>query len=274
MGPLAAWLISALYAFAEGLGLSGAGHVAVAGIFAPIADAPASLAQVAELGTGLGLLFAVRGPFAAMFGGGLRAATRPAVARQSPEAKDAARLLLALALAFIVIHRTWPFREAAGVPLLAGMGLGLAGLAQLSTLKSAEKPVSARPDGGPGWELTPLVGLVSGLAGGPGMSALGGLVVLFLWLRVPGERTWALALSLAGLLHVGTALAGLLPRGAGSAGPAELALALVSAFLCASVAAGYTRALLARGRFGWLGLWQIPLGLATIVYARGASVAW
>ena len=49
---------------------------------------------------------------------------------------------------------------------------------------------------------------------------------------------------------------------------AQIALAIVVAFVAASLAANWWRSLADRGRTPWLSLWLVPLALAVLAYGR------
>jgi undecaprenyl-diphosphatase len=121
-------------------------------------------------------------------------------------------------------------------------------------------------------------GLVHGVGVAPGASRLGAALVVLLWLGVPPARACDLALAITA---PALAVEGLraLAAPAADAGASVLFAGLLVAFACASATALGLRALAERRLLGALSLWVIPLGLATVAYARALpgfalALAW
>jgi undecaprenyl-diphosphatase len=117
-----------------------------------------------------------------------------------------------------------------------------------------------------------MVGMAQGLAVFPGASRVGAALTLLLWMGVKPAR----AVELSFLLAVPALLAAFFQQAAGGLGgaaPSLIVLGAVLAFVGAATASEVLRALSDRRRVAWLALWTIPLGLATIAYARALPAA-
>jgi undecaprenyl-diphosphatase len=159
-----------------------------------------------------------------------------------------------------------PFR---GAPIAVGVGLVTTGLALASVVFAPKARVE-----GPSLLGAAALGAVHGLAGFPGASPLGAALTMLLWLGVKPGRALDLSLliSIPGL--AAAFIRTLVIEGSASAVSVDelpigtIAMGCVIAFLCAVLAGSALRGLMARRRLGALALWVIPLGLATIAYAR------
>jgi undecaprenyl-diphosphatase len=123
------------------------------------------------------------------------------------------------------------------------------------------------------------VGVVHGAALFPGASRVGAALVLLLWLGLRPARALDLAIlitipSLLGAF-ASTALIGApsVPSAAASLPLGLAALGVVVAFVSAAIGVSFLRTLLMTRRAFALALWTIPLGLATIAYARALPSA-
>jgi undecaprenyl-diphosphatase len=115
--------------------------------------------------------------------------------------------------------------------------------------------------------------MAHGAAAFPGASRVGAALTLLLWLGLRPGR----ALDLALLMTIPSLLA-TFARAAFGPSPSGaplgvISLGLVIAFVSTAIGVAVLRSLAARRRVGVLALWIIPLGLATIAYARALPSA-
>jgi undecaprenyl-diphosphatase len=256
-------VLAAVQGVAEALPISATGHGAAARLWLGTDRGALALEGALQLATAAALAIAARRRLAAALGDGVRAIARPALLRTSPGARDAVLLVAGSAVSLSVAAALRPYVEVwSQAPLALGLGLLGTGVALASTAFApprTEVPTLAGMIA---------VGLAHGFAVAPGGSRVGAALVLLLWLGVRPAR----ALDLAFLVSVpGLVATGL--RGLGALGAAEteagVAMAgLLIAFLSASAGAAALRALLERRLTVALALWVVPLGLATLAYAR------
>lgn len=256
-------VLAAVQGAAEVLPVSATGHAAVARMILGVAPDAQALTGDLQLATAAAALVAARRRVGAALGDGVRAIARPALLRRSPAAWDAVLILtgaltsLGTSAAMRPLVALW-----ADAPIALGLGLVITGAALASTA------VAPRP--GPRGERPPLLGvaaagLVHGLGVAPGASRLGAALVVLLWLGVAPQRACDLALAITA---PALAVEGFRALGPPPAGVDILVAGLLVAFACASAAALALRALAERRLLGALSLWVIPLGLATVAYAR------
>ncbi|WP_235879756.1 undecaprenyl-diphosphate phosphatase [Polyangium aurulentum] len=259
-------LLAGIQGLAEALPVSRSGHDAVAWLWLEPGRRAATLEGLLHLGTASALLVAARQRLLAALGEGLRAIARPALLRTSPPAHDAATLVIAACASLVVRVVLRPFVELwSPAPIALGVGLVITGFALAST-RFAPRPHTDAPS----LPLAGLLGLGHGLGALPGASDVGAALVLLAWMGVRASRALDLALGLSALTLLaafGEAAAAAWRGGTGLATGA-VTLGLVTAFLGATIAAGLLRALLARKSLPLLALWVVPLGFATLAYAR------
>jgi undecaprenyl-diphosphatase len=263
-------LLAGIQGLSEALPVSRSGHDAVAWLWLEPGRRAATLEGLLHLGTASALLVAARQRLARALGEGLRAIARPALLRTSPPAHDAAALVLAACASLVVRIVLRPFVELwSSAPIAIGFGLVVTGFALAST-RLAPRPHTDAPS----LPLAGLLGLGHGLGALPGASDVGAALVLLAWMGVRASRAldFALALSALTLLAAFGEAARAAWRSGTGLGAGSIALGLVTAFLGATVAAGLLRSLVARRRLPLLALWVVPLGFATLAYARVLSV--
>jgi undecaprenyl-diphosphatase len=270
-------LLSALQGLAEVLPISRSGHGAVARLWLSsdsTASAAAALEGALQLSTAVAAGVVARHRLSAALSEGVRGIARPALFRTSPAARDAAVLALASVMSLVVSALVRPYVEAwRGSPGAVGVGLVTTGVALASVI------FAPRPHGdGPSMFGAAAVGVAHGLAVFPGASAVGAALTMMLWLGVKPGRALDLALliSIPGLMA--SFVQALTGEGAVAVSGDDLtmgtiAMGCVIAFLCAVLAGSALRGLLARRRLAALSLWVIPLGLATLAYARALGRA-
>jgi undecaprenyl-diphosphatase len=267
-------VLAALQGLTEALPVSRSGHEIVARLWLDAGPSAPALETVLHLGTALGLVVAARRRLFAAFGEGVRAVTRPALFTESPEAWDAAVIVVAAVVSLVTNALTAPRVEMwSDSPTATGVGLLVSGLA-LASLALAPR-ASGRPRrqatgdvraAGPSLSGAFLVGMAHGLAVFPGASRVGAAIVLLLWMGVRPAR----ALDLAYLLTVPTLLVAF-ARGADARHSLEtgtVILGLVLAFVMAMLGSEALRSLVERQQLARLALWTIPLGLAMLAYAH------
>jgi undecaprenyl-diphosphatase len=224
-----------------------------------------ALTVVGQIGCLLALLVVVRRRLFRAFAEGLRGIARPAVLQSNEGGRDA----LALVLAALVSTGTQLALRTFGsvhndVPTVAGVGLLLSAASLLSvSLAPSPRELSVGALG------AVVVGLAHGLAMVPGMSQVGAAFVVLRWLGVGGWRAAETALMVSVpvmALEAGRAFFN--PPAMAHLDAARIVLALLLAFVSASLAASWWRALCERGRTAWLGLWLVPLSLALLAYGR------
>ena len=260
-------LLGAIQGLAEALPLSGPAHEEIARIWLEPAAGGGALEGVFELAAAAAMAFAARRRLAAALGEGVRAIARPVLFRASPGAHDAGLLVLAATSALIT--RALLGHAVGGIeraPLALGAGLLLTASALASTAFAPRGKLDA-----PSFTAALPLGAAVGLAVLPGVSAIATALAALLWIGVKPARAVNLALLLALPALAITATQLLLgPERLSASGldtGAIVAGALV-AFLSASLAVSALRRILERRRLSMLALWLVPLGLATIAYAR------
>ena len=277
MSPLDVVLFAALQGAAEVLPISASAHVTAARIWLGLERDPAVLVGVAQLATAAAVIVLVRHTLLAAFGEGLRAISRPSLFRDSPGGRDmvligvGAGMSLALSTALRPYVALW-----SEAPLAQGLGLVISGAALASAIIAPSPAGTGARAEAPGVVGMVGVGLAHGLGVAPGASALGAALVVLMWLGVrPGRALdLALAISVPTLLVEGARSLGASgASGVGasigaSMGAGSVAGGIVVAFLGASLAGVGLRWLLERRWVAALAVWMIPLGLATVAYAR------
>ena len=273
-------VLAALSGATEALGVSASGHEVVARLWLDASAPTAALAGALDLGAALGLAVIARRRLAEALAEGVRGVARPALFRSAPPAHEAMVLVVGSAVSLItgsmVAPRVEMWRES---PTATGVGLCVTGLALASTALAPRPARSIRPPAGaPGGGLRPslagavMVGMAHGLAVFPGASRVGAALTLLLWMGVKPGR----AVDLSFLLAVPALLVAFFQHVAGGLGgvaPSSMLLGLTLAFVGAAAASEALRSLADRRRVAWLALWTIPLGLATIAYARALPAA-
>jgi undecaprenyl-diphosphatase len=262
-------VFAALEGFTGVLPLSDSGHQLVARIWLGDVHAIKGIQALAELACLLALAIASRRRLGAALSEGIRGITRPAVLQASGGGRDAVALVLAAVVATGTELTLAPFTSPLNaMPVVAGAGLMLSAAALLSTLV-APSPEHTQPTGAGAL----LVGLMHGLAVVPGASQVGAAFVALRWLGVSSWNAVEMAL-LVTIPVLGLRSARLLYSGEAhllgdpALAPGHIALALVVAFVCASLAANWWRALAEKNRTPWLALWLVPLSLAVLAYDR------
>jgi undecaprenyl-diphosphatase len=259
-------LLAGIQGLTEALPVSRSGHDAAAWIWLGADRSAAALEGILHLSTAAALLVAARRRMASMIGEGVRAIARPSLLRSSPPAYAAAALALAAVTSLLMRMLLRPFVELwTAAPIAVGFGLVMTGLALASTLLAPKPQLDA-----PSLGLAALLGVGHGLAVLPGASDVGAALVLLAWSGVRPARAFDFALALSAVTRVaafGEAAAAAWHDGTGL-GAGAIVLGLITAFLGATIAASLLRALLARRGLPMLALWVIPLGFATMAYAR------
>ena len=262
-------ILAGLQGFAEVLPISASGHGIVAKLWM---DGDEGVSPAILSGAILvAMAVALRSSLVAAVGEGIRAVARPILFTTSPGAQVAAVTAVTTAVSLGVGAALGPFVDEWGQePLGIGVGLVVTAVGLSSTRLAPRAYLEA-----PSLLGAVLVGVAHGYAVAPGISRVGMALTLLLWLRVKAPRALELALllSLPGLViaFVEGMLVGR-PTGA----PTEVGTAitgLVVAFLAAGFACMLLRALVSRGRLALFALWLMPLGLATIAYARALPEA-
>jgi undecaprenyl-diphosphatase len=268
-------VLAAVQGAAEVLPISGTGHGALARMWlVPDRDVLA-MGGALQLATAAAVALAVRRRLAAAVGGGVRSIARPALLRESADARDGLLIALGTAISLTAAAALRPFVELwAEAPIAVGLGLLITGAALASTAiapraggraeRRGETPGAARDEAPPLLGMA-AAGLAHGIGGAPGASRMGAALVVLLWLGVRPGRAVELALMLTAPALLVEGLRAVVPSaGAGEALVAELLVAFVSA----SLACGALRSLVERRLTGAFALWVIPLGLSTVAYAR------
>lgn len=262
-------LLAGIQGLSEALPISRSGHDAVAWIWLDPGPNGAHLEHCLHFATASALLFATRRRLFAAASAGLLAVTRPTLFRSSAPAHDAAVLVIAACTSFLA--RTLINDFAApwkSTPVAIGFGLLFTGLL-LGTTSLVDKERQDEPS----IPFAVLLGLGQGMAALPGGSEMGAALVLLAWMGTKNE----LALDLAMILSaIPLLLDGFQWFSQGMDG-FELSLplllmAMMTAFLGTTVAIRGTRYLLEKRALALAACWTVPLGLATLAYAR-ASVA-
>jgi undecaprenyl-diphosphatase len=263
-------LLAALKGLSEVLPISGSGHGAVARLWLE-ASVPGGLDALLLLAPLAAVALAARKRLANALGEGVRAIARPELFTTSPGAHDAAVVAIATAVSLLVSALVRPYVELwAEVPVAVGVGLLLTALSLASTalIPRSTDAKGPRPEA-PTLVGAGLCGLAHGLSVVPGASRIGAALTVMLWLGVSAPK----ALEVAFLITVPALLASLLGqlvagRSFGGIDAGACALALLVAFLAASAAAAALQDVIARGKLTLFALWLVPIGLATLAYAR------
>jgi undecaprenyl-diphosphatase len=261
-------LLAGIQGLTEALPVSRSGHDAVAGIWLESGMSGAQLETVLHLATASALMVAARRRLVAALAAGLLAITRPTLFRSSAPAHDAAVLATAIVSSLlsraVVDHFAAPWKA---TPVAIGFGLLLTGLL-LATTTLVQAPRNDEPS----VLMAIVVGLGHGMATLPGGSDIGVALVLLSWL---GTKT-DLALDVAMLLTAATLVANCL--GAVYAGAVlpdipllVFMMGIVTAFLGTTVAIRALRYLLEKRALALAACWTVPIGLATLAYARAVS---
>jgi undecaprenyl-diphosphatase len=208
-------------------------------------------------------------------GDGVRAVSRPALFQGSPAAQDAVVLAVGTVVSVIAGALVGPRVEMwARSPTAAGVGLCVTGLALASTalVPRPAGPFRLRSGGrearaaGPSLSGSVIAGMAVGLAAFPGASRVGAALTLLLWMGVRPSR----AVDLSLLLTAPSLVVAFLTSGwsAGGLTAGTLVLGTVLSSVGVVVAGEILRSLADRRRLAVLALWTVPLGLATLAYAR------
>jgi undecaprenyl-diphosphatase len=263
-------LLAALSGLAEALAVSPSGHDVVARLWVDPGLGHAPFTAAAQIGAGVALLAASRRRAWEAIRDGVRAVARPALFTASQGAADALTLGVGTAASLLVSAITLPRVEMwSASPTATGAGLCVTGLSLASLALGPQLGAARNSSGHEGRARPSLAGaLVAGIAHGiavfPGASRVAAALTVLIWMGVRPSR----AVDLAYLLTVPAlafAVARAMPVGV-SAG--ALAVAALASFLGAAVASEGLRALVERRRVAALALWIVPLGLATLAYAR------
>jgi undecaprenyl-diphosphatase len=256
--------LAALLGAAEALPISASGHNVAAGLLWDGAEGVARAVRGPVMAASVvALFFLARRRIALAASEGVRAVARPTLFREVPEARDA--LVLAFGCGATLVVAAWmtPLVEAwSSTPMASGLGLLVAG-ASLGSLALAPTPSRDRPPilG------AVLVGAAAGIAAFPGASRVGAGFALLSWFGVRPRRAVDFALLIAAPALAIEASHQTWHFGVGVE-IGSVVLAMVIAF-CACVLAGLAlRSVAERRRVSWLALWIVPLGLATMAYAR------
>jgi len=259
-------LLAVIEGLAEVLPISGSGHGEVARLWLEQGSGAGALEPILHAGTLAALVVLVRRRLRIAIGEGVRAIARPELFRTSPAAHDAAVIALAVAASMAAAAAARPFAEVWNrTPIAIGCGLLATALAVASTALAPRGRVES-----PSLFGAALVGAAHGLATFPGASRVGAALTLLLWLGVRPTR----AVELSFLVTIPTLAVSLVQGLAGARTGIDLgaaALGVLIAFLAASIAGAMVHALSDRRRLALLSLWLVPLGLATIAYARAVS---
>lgn len=257
-------LLAGLAGLAEALGVSPSGHEVVARLWIDPGVAHAPFAAAAQLGAAVGLLAASRRRAWEALRDGVRAVARPALFTASQGAADALTLGVGTAASLLVGAATLPRVEMwASSPTATGAGLCVTGLS-LASLGLVPRRRSREGRARPTLAGAAVAGVALGIAVFPGASRVAAALVVLTWMGVRPSH----AVDLAFLLTVpalALAVARAVPIGLGAG---VLVVAALASFLGAAFASEGLRALVERRRVVTLALWIVPLGLATLAYAR------
>ncbi len=260
------------YAAIEGvsrvLPVSASGHRVAASVWLGDVASGTALAEIATLGCLAALVVVVRVRLATAFTEGIRGIARPSVLQSQVGGRDAVAIAVGSVVAIAVEMALAPMQSGVNeTPTVAAAGLLLTALGLAST-HWAPAPRQLCPSA----LGAAFVGLAHGLAVLPGASQVGAAFIVLRWLAVSGWRSaeMAILVSLPSLTLGVLRLFGKSSTGALGAAPSggELALAVTVAFVTASLAASWWKALCEREGTPWLGLWLVPLALALVGYGR------
>jgi len=257
------------YAALEGLTrvlpLSDSGHRLVAQVWLGQARGLGALPPLTEIGCLVALVLAVRRRLATALSEGIRGIAKPGVLQETDGGRDATALVLAAIVALVTELPLRPLAAAANdVPLVVGVGLLATAAGLLSTLLAPAPRLTSPSAAG-----ALLVGLAHGLAVVPGVSQIGAAFVMMRWMGLSGYHAAELSMLITiPVLLLRTSLLVFEGLDVGALPVAQIALAVVVAFVTASLAASWWRSLADRGRTPWLSLWLVPLALAVLAYGR------
>jgi undecaprenyl pyrophosphate phosphatase UppP len=261
------------YAAVEGvtrvLPLSATGHRLAAAIWLGDARGGELVADLAQIGCLLALVWAVRARLASAFSEGIRGIARPVMLQRDAGGRDAVAIALGTISAVVCDSVLGAYRSPLlATPYVTALGLLLTAAA-LGSVSLAPAPRSLCPSA----LGAVLAGVAHGAAILPGASQVGAAFVVIRWFSVSSWRAAEMAL----LISIPTlgieAMKLVAARGGqalhlGAMPLGDIALAVMVAFLCASLAAVWWRALCESSRIAWLGAWLVPLALALIGYGR------
>jgi undecaprenyl-diphosphatase len=258
-------VLAAVQGAAEVLPVSGTGHGAAARMWLGPDQEALAMAGALHLATAAAVVLATRQRLAAALGEGMRAIARPALLKQSPAARDGLLVAVGAAISLATAAALRTFVELwAEAPIALGLGLVVTGTALASTALAPQATGGTRAKA-PSPLGMAAAGLAHGIGVAPGASRLGAALVVLLWLGVRPARALELALMMTAPALIAEGIRALGPP----AGAADVLIAgLLVAFLSASLAASTLRFLVERRLTGALSLWVVPLGLATVAYAR------
>jgi undecaprenyl-diphosphatase len=257
-------VFAALHGVTALLPVSASGHQFVARIWLGTPRGLGALEALAELGCLLAMVVITRKRLGRACVEGIRGIARPAVLQSSAGGRDALAILLAALVAAATGLLMRPLSDINGIPMVAGAGLLLTGVALASTVWAPPARHVA-----PGALGALVVGLAHGLAVVPGTSQICAAFVALRWLGVGSWRgaEMAMMVSVPVMALTGARLAFVHPD-FDALGAAEIALAVTLAFVTASLGATWWKALCERQRSAWLSLWVVPLALAVLAYGR------
>jgi undecaprenyl-diphosphatase len=261
------------YAAVEGLTrvlpLSSSGHRVVAAIWLGDSKSGELVSELAVLGCLTALVWTVRARLTSAFTEGIRGIARPVVLQREAGGRDAIAIAVGAVTALSCDSVLGAFRSPLlATPLVTALGLVLTALA-LASVALAPAPRHLCP--------TALGAALAGLAHGaailPGASQVGAAFVVMRWLRVGSWRAAEMALLISVPTLAVDAVKLLAARGTQALSMAalplgDIALAVTVAFVAASLAAAWWRALCESSRTAWLGGWLVPLALALVGYSR------
>lgn len=267
MNTLDAVVLSATHGLTALLPLSTSGHALVARMWLSPGPTAPRLDALLHLATFVALCVATRKNLLAMADGALRALARPSLLSTSAGAQDAIVVALASTTSivstvlFSPLVSSWEF-----APMAVGFGL-LGGAIALGSTSMAPDADGDRPTL---WGAA-LVGTVTALSIAPGQSAIGLALTGLLWLGVKPARALELGLVIAAPLSIWHAIAGFQSEwkaGIASLEPTAIAVALSVALAASVVGYAALRYVVLHRRLAWLALYLVPLGIATLAYAR------
>lgn len=261
-------LLAGIQGLSEALPISRSGHDAVAWIWLDPGSTGPHLENILHISTASALLFAARRRLVAAASAGLLAITRPTLFRSSAPAHDAAVIVIAAFMSLLartfVNHYAEPWKS---TPVAIGFGLLLTGLL-LGTTSLIDK---SRQDE-PSIPLALVLGLGHGMATLPGGSDMAVALVLLAWMGTKNELALDLALILSAITLFATGFQALWGNASGVEISAPMTvMALITAFLGTTVAIRGTRYLLEKRALAFAACWTVPLGLATLAYARAST---
>ncbi|MFO0589931.1 MAG: undecaprenyl-diphosphate phosphatase [Polyangiaceae bacterium] len=282
--PLANLVLhSAVQAFAEALGVSGAAHGMALGLWLTTPDR-AVFAGSVGLGSGVAVVLAMRGRLFPAIAEGARAIGRPSAFFVPGRAREA----LVIAWIAIVSAVTGAALRSAGArptegPRAIAIGLGITGIAVLAgalvsssaTARHDPKAHAARfvaprseraVHESPSWIAASLAGAAHAFGIFPGVSRVGLAAAVLLCLGVKPAR--AIEVVLCATVPFFWAEAARSLSSSGDAGKGQVLVIALFAFFGAYAATFALRRLTARRALAALSLWMIPLSCAIFAYGR------